>query len=106
MRIAATPPTPAQEQLEAGMRWEDPPPRRNGAAVSLPWESWARMLRRNPERWARLRDYERPAGAANTRDSPLRRRYLPKERYEVRAVRTETSSILYARYIGDEDGGP
>lgn len=95
--------TPVQEEQRVGLRWEDPPAGR-GRQVSLPWTVWARLLRRRPGQWARLREFNARSSAGNTANR-IRKggvAAFPPDQYEVASRRTETGSVLYGRYIGDD----
>lgn len=100
--------TPAAAERALGITWEDPPARSRGRA-SLPWRTFAMVLRRKPGVWARVHTYPSTSGALSSARRQAAGAYpdCPPDEYEFKAVQNpdgKKGSALYGRYLGDVRG--
>lgn len=76
--------------------WEDPPPARGRGLID---PAALAVLRANPGRWARVKEFKYATGAA-TAAGKIRKGDLG-ERFEARGVRSPAGSTLYVRWVGE-----
>ena len=93
---------PASTRIRAGeedlvtLKWEDPPAIRRGRKT-VDWSKILEPLRHNPNRWARVRNYDKPPSAASS-VSGIRKRVGPE--FEVVGRKIDGGSAIFARFIG------
>jgi len=96
-RPLASVPTPERPSV---VRWEDPPPKYGKPIIDRDVEA---EMRRNPGRWARVREYTYKTGA-NTAVTRIRRgddRFAKGEWEAVaRGKGAGAGSVLYVRFVG------
>jgi hypothetical protein len=81
------------------MRWEDPPPKMHGAVSKLIDELRPTILelKRNPGRWARIREYERPSSGYTT--TGHLKKMFPDVEFQAHKVGDVVR--IWARYVED-----
>lgn len=96
-RPAVPPPSPPSSN---GIRWEEPPTRRAGTGGRLidTLTPVVVELRRNPGKWARIREFG-AKGSASASRKPIAAAFPD---LELRAAATSTGSAIWARYVEPE----
>jgi hypothetical protein len=84
---------------------EDVPeaPRQNDRNPAL-WKAILIILRQNPGQWAQVREFDK-AGAAGAHASQInngKKKAFPSKEWEARYTKSDNSSVLFMRYIGEK----
>lgn len=81
--------------------WEDPSSGRGRPTACPITEAQRKELSANPNRWARVKDYDKPTSAtsAAARIKKGIYREMPEGEWEAAARRDAGGGVLYARYI-------
>jgi hypothetical protein len=81
--------------------WQDPPPSRTGTHKRVLTDEQEAALRANPQRWAMVKQYDKPGGATSTAYMIKKGKsaYVAAE-WEATARRNDRGSQLYMRYVG------
>lgn len=83
--------------------WQDPPPSRTGTHKRVLSAEQEAALRANPKRWALIKEYDKPGGAASTAYSIKKSKSaLATGEWEATARRNDRGSQLYMRYVGPD----
>lgn len=82
-----------------GLVWEDPPVANGRTPVEKLIEPLIPELRRNPGKWARLRDFPIKSSAASAKGRLAKMPHLADIQFAARI--TPTGSALYGRYTGE-----
>lgn len=86
------------------LTWEDPPDQGRRPKVPPVDEEQRALLRANPQRWAKVRDYSSVASASMVGHRLRNGRWpeLAPSEWEVVARQQGNGAALYVRYIGEE----
>jgi len=87
------------------IRWEEPPPPRNGQRVDgerVPWAVIAQQLRDAPGRWAVIHEGNPNPKLATRIESGLSPWFRPAGTFEATQRGAGSTVTIYARYVGGE----
>jgi hypothetical protein len=108
LRPVPGPPPAVPGKLPEGFKWEEPRGRGNGRSQVIIHQAVLDLLKANPGRWARVREYAKGSSAASAAQringtGKAKQRILGPG-WHARANKVGDTSALYLRWVGGSDG--